>query len=227
MACRCAFCCQRACKGIAVSNAYTQDELTGISRCRIYAGPREACHYRNRLVHPPKERLGKISQQLGGNNIHENTLNGVSDPAILCSNILSDKGTIGEPRSLRGQRHSSPTGAERRRWFAAVSAAVERRQTSCPLPIPSPAAGRVRAGAAPHPQVRPLTTRLAAFRLLLYFRSSVRAPCLIVMIRFIHRRIHLTKVGRQRGFFAWLAHYSGANKKRAARTGSCAFRPPR
>jgi hypothetical protein len=73
------------------------------------------------------------------------------------------------------------------------------------------------AGRAPHLASAAVTTRLSAF-CFLFLLPFVRAPCPIVMNSALHCRVDPTKVGMRRGFWEWLAHSSGANKNRAART---------
>ena len=58
------------------------------------------------------------------------------------------------------------SGAERRRWFAAASAAVERRQASAPLPtLPARREGKEIRRAAASADADGRFTRLSAFRL--------------------------------------------------------------
>jgi hypothetical protein len=58
-----------------------------------------------------------------------------------------------------------------------VRAAVERRQASCPLPIPPPLAGEGWGGGSAAPQGAEVSEqRLSAFRFLSFFRISFRSP---------------------------------------------------
>ncbi len=63
-------------------------------------------------------------------------------------------------------------GAERRRWFAAASAAVERRQASAPLGVfPARGKGKRDQGARPHPTMRTEGIRVCRRFAFLIFRE--------------------------------------------------------
>jgi hypothetical protein len=156
----------------------------------------------------------------------------------LCSRAASGIMPAGTMTGTRGARCNR--GRRRRETPAILGAAPreawpEAESLGCVSPLDksrrgTPTGERALQGARWPRGTAVEQQRLSAFRFLFCFFRSCAVPDRDAPA--LHSRLRLTKIGfcflaaRFFGFLAWLAHNSGAKKKRAARTRSSCFTLP-